>query len=123
MSILFFHNADQKGCAIESKAITEERLGAPVLTEIVPYTRFFSAEDYHQKYYLQNMLKKDTALRSELTAAYPSYAEFLLSTLAMRMNAWVKGYRDEEMLREALSKKGLDTLLPRFVELTHLVKR
>jgi methionine-S-sulfoxide reductase len=53
---IFYHNAEQKRIAEESK----ERLGKsgkfkkPIVTEILPASTFWPAEDYHQKYYLKN---------------------------------------------------------------------
>src|SRR5512139_1601147 len=52
-SIIFFQNEEQKRLAIETRDREEERRGTEIHTEIRPYSRFFLAEDYHQKYRLQ----------------------------------------------------------------------
>ena len=41
--------------ALESKDNEEERLDSEIYTEITPATDFYLAEDYHQKYYLQEV--------------------------------------------------------------------
>lgn len=45
-SVIFYHNAKQKELAEKSK---ESHKGA--VTEIVPFKKFYKAEDYHQNYY------------------------------------------------------------------------
>ncbi|MER3463928.1 MAG: peptide-methionine (S)-S-oxide reductase [Chitinophagaceae bacterium] len=55
-SAIFYHDNEQKEKAEYYK--TElNRVGAydkPVITEIVPFTKFYPAEDYHQEYYQNN---------------------------------------------------------------------
>jgi len=53
MSIVFYHNEEQRRLAIESKECEESRSGLSVITEIIPFSEFYLAEDYHQKYYLR----------------------------------------------------------------------
>ena len=48
-SAIFYHNEDQKRLALESKERLEAELNMAILTEILPYSRFYLAEDYHQK--------------------------------------------------------------------------
>jgi peptide methionine sulfoxide reductase msrA/msrB len=52
-SIIFYHDGDQKRLAEASKAALEKsgRFPQPIATEIVKFTRFYPAEDYHQDYY------------------------------------------------------------------------
>ena len=58
-SAIFFHDETQKRAAEASKtALAEsERLPGPIVTEILPATPFFAAEDYHQDYYQTNPLR------------------------------------------------------------------
>ena len=52
-SAIFFHDATQEKDARDSKAVLTEK-GAfkrPMVTEIVPATEFYKAEDYHQQYF------------------------------------------------------------------------
>jgi peptide methionine sulfoxide reductase msrA/msrB len=50
---VFYHDEDQKLLAEKSKRALQEsgRFEKPIVTEIVPMTRFYKAEDYHQDYH------------------------------------------------------------------------
>ena len=52
-SAVFYHDAEQKRIAEEGKKKLADsgRFDKPVVTEIVPATTFYPAEDYHQGYY------------------------------------------------------------------------
>jgi len=47
---VFYHDEAQKAVILE----TREGLRGPVRTEVLPFTGFTRAEDYHQKYYLRS---------------------------------------------------------------------
>jgi len=51
-SAIFFHSPEQEEAAIRTRDELQERLHWPkkVVTEIVPATEFYEAEDYHQQY-------------------------------------------------------------------------
>jgi len=53
---IFYHNEEQRTLAEESKKKLEEsgRFKKPIVTEIIPASAFYKAEDYHQDYYLKN---------------------------------------------------------------------
>lgn len=55
-SVIFFHDAEQQKIAEEVKAsLTKEHVyDRPIVTQIVPFERFFKAEDYHQNYFEEN---------------------------------------------------------------------
>ncbi|GMQ24342.1 peptide-methionine (R)-S-oxide reductase MsrB [Algoriphagus sp. oki45] len=55
-SAIFFHDAEQKKVAEESKARLDKsgRFQKPIATPIIKYTNFYAAEDYHQDYYKKN---------------------------------------------------------------------
>ena len=56
-SAIFYHDETQKRLAEESKKALSSRFRAPIVTEIVPATVFYPAEDYHQDYYKKNPLR------------------------------------------------------------------
>ncbi len=53
-SMIAFHTNEQKELAIKSKEDLEKSrvFHDKIVTEIVPVTIFYKAEDYHQKYYM-----------------------------------------------------------------------
>lgn len=55
-SAIFYHDDEQKRLAEESADKVRDRFGS-VATEIIPYTTFYPAEEYHQDYYKKNPLK------------------------------------------------------------------
>lgn len=55
-SAIFYHDANQKKVAEESKKRLDKsgRFKSPVVTPMIKYTNFYDAEDYHQDYYKKN---------------------------------------------------------------------
>lgn len=55
---IFYHSEEQKRLAEESKRELEKSglFDRPIVTEIVPYTKFWKAEDYHQDYYRKHTI-------------------------------------------------------------------
>ncbi len=49
-SMILYHNQEQARIANASKQARSDRFSRPIVTEIVPTTTFFPAEDYHQRY-------------------------------------------------------------------------
>lgn len=58
-SAIFYHDAEQKRLAEESKQELEKsgRFQKPIVTEILPAAKFYRAEDYHQDYYKTHAAK------------------------------------------------------------------
>jgi peptide-methionine (S)-S-oxide reductase len=50
-SAIFFHDSDQERLALATREAEQESLVKPIVTEIVPASRFYRAEEYHQRYY------------------------------------------------------------------------
>ncbi len=50
-SIILYHSEAQKLAAEKSEAGAQKNFKRPIVTEIVPFTEFFKAEDHHQEYY------------------------------------------------------------------------
>jgi len=53
-SIILYHSEAQRAAAEAAKRAVAARFDKPVVTEIVPLTKFYPAEDYHQDYYAKN---------------------------------------------------------------------
>jgi peptide-methionine (S)-S-oxide reductase len=112
MSVIFYHNDEQKRQAIESRNELEAETGMTIYTNIVPAATFYPAEDYHQKYYLQ----KHQEMAKEYKAIYPDIKDFIKSTAVARVNGYAGGYGTPETLQKelgslGLSPKGIDRVL------------
>jgi len=55
-SAIFYHDEEQRQVAesIIAELAAEHAFDAPIVTELKPFERFYSAEQYHQNYYAQN---------------------------------------------------------------------
>jgi peptide-methionine (S)-S-oxide reductase len=54
-SVILYHDEAQKAAAEKSKAATQKNFKHPIVTEIVPFAKFYPAEGYHQEYYDNNL--------------------------------------------------------------------
>ena len=103
MSIIFYHDEEQKRLALETMNREAANRNGRVYTEIVPYTEFYLAEDYHQKYRLQH----EANLMGEFRAMYPEIADFVNSTAAARVNGYLAGHGTPKALEEEINRLGL----------------
>ena len=53
-SVIFYHDKAQKDAAEQSKTLAAQLFEHPIVTQIVPLTKFYPAENYHQDYYRNN---------------------------------------------------------------------
>jgi len=55
-SVIFYHNEDQKQKAeyYKNELIKSNAFDSPIVTEIVPFEKFYPAEEYHHHYYEKN---------------------------------------------------------------------
>ena len=49
-SAIFFHSPEQEAEAKASRDAAQERFSRPIVTQVVPATEFWPAEEYHQQY-------------------------------------------------------------------------
>jgi peptide-methionine (S)-S-oxide reductase len=113
-AVVFFHNEEQKRLALESRDRLAAEIKGKIYTEVLPFSGFYLAEAYHQKYRLQ----QHSALMREFRASYPDARDFVNSTAAARVNGYLGGYgTPEELQRElttlGLSEAGAERLLDR----------
>jgi peptide-methionine (S)-S-oxide reductase len=104
MSLLFYHDKNQEKHAQETKAMEADKLGTKIYTEIIPVSTFYTAEMYHQKYYLQD---EEPELIRELMNDFSSFEAFISSTIAARLNGFTAGFDTLDSIKEELSKTKL----------------
>jgi peptide-methionine (S)-S-oxide reductase len=102
-SAIFYHDEDQRRAADDALRTAERTRGKKVATELLPYTGFTRAEDYHQKYFLRN--QGDLEKRYE--SIYPDPAQFTDSTAVARVNGYLGGYGDREQFEREAPELGL----------------
>ena len=111
-SIIFYHDEEQQRLAEDSHRQREESFAGQLFTEVTPFTKFYPAEDYHQKFYLQ----QEPILLRDLREVYPSFDDFVSSTAVARVNGYVGSFGTAETLmlqlgNLGLSEKGIERLL------------
>ena len=103
MSAIFYHNEEQRKLALETKAMEEERGNKKIQTEILPFSKFYLAEDYHQKW----ELRRQTDLMREFKAMYPRDIDFVNSTAAARVNGYIGGNGTLKEVQAVIEGLGL----------------
>ena len=102
---VFYHNEEQKELALERKESIAVKTGGKVHTEIIPYSEFYLAEPYHQKYQLQ--LNRN--LMREFKTIYSANEDFVNSTAVARVNGYLGGHGSLSQLQAELKGLGLST--------------
>jgi len=82
-SVVFYHDEEQKRLAEKSKEVLQEsgKFRNPIVTEIVRFTNFYEAEEYHQDYY------KNNPVRYKFYRYGSGRDQFLENTWGKEMNA------------------------------------
>jgi peptide-methionine (S)-S-oxide reductase len=109
MTAIFFGDEEQRKRAMESLERVASTTGRRIYTQVLPLERFYRAEDYHQKYRLQ----QDRELTREFRSIYPEFRDFVDSTAVARVNGYLSGYGHSRMLREESKSLGLSPLAER----------
>lgn len=100
---VFYHNREQQKTAEESRDRLVSVTKGKILTGILPFTRFYLAEDYHQKH----MLRNNWALMEEFEAKYPSVEKLISSTAVARVNGYLGGSGTCNKLKSEIDDFGL----------------
>jgi peptide-methionine (S)-S-oxide reductase len=103
MSIIFYHDEEQKRLGLATRSREAANRNSRIHTEIVAYTEFYLAEDYHQKYRLQH----EQDLMGEFRRMFPHMGDFVNSTAAARVNGYLAGYGTSQALEEEIDMLGL----------------
>jgi peptide-methionine (S)-S-oxide reductase len=103
MSAIFTRGDQQKNLAIRTRSSEAARKNGKIYTEVLPASRFYPAEAYHQKFALRGR----PGLMKEYETMYPSFKDFLASTAVTRVNGYVAGHGTCESLRGELDGLGL----------------
>ena len=103
MPAVFFHNNEQKRLAMETRNREAAKIQGKIFTEIIPFSEFYLAEAYHQKY----RLRQEPDLMKDFSVMYPASADFVASTAAARINGYLSGYGTCADLKAELGGYGL----------------
>ena len=88
LSVLIVHSLEQLETAKEVKDVWEKRHGRKIETELLFDCPFYPAEEHHQKYHLKRFPK---AMASVLPL-FSDHTSFTDSTIAARLNGFVREY-------------------------------
>ena len=91
-SAVFFHSPEQELAARQRG-----------ISEVEPMGTFTRAEDYHQKYYLQ----QQSQMAREMLRVFPDDLSFTDSTTTAKMNAAVGGWLSRDQVQQLLPRMGL----------------
>jgi methionine-S-sulfoxide reductase len=103
MAAVFYHNDEQKKLAEESRGREASKRDKRIQTQILPFTAFYRAEDYHQKY----RLRRERHLLQEFERIYPADGDLVDSTAAARVNGYLGGHGTAGELKTDLNRLGL----------------
>ena len=102
MAAIWFHDAAQREVIHATSQAVEARLQTKVRTPVMPLDVFYSAEDYHQKYRLQN-----SPLKTYFRTMYPQFEDFNRSTAAARLNGFIAGHGSRTVFDDEHSQYGV----------------
>jgi peptide methionine sulfoxide reductase msrA/msrB len=101
-SIIFFHNQSQEEIARAVKKELETDTGKTIITEFKKFNNFYLAEEYHQKYHLQ----QHRDFKEHYFDIY-SRQEFINSTAVARVNGYLAKKGKKDQLSKEINALGL----------------
>ena len=102
-SAIFVTDDEQKAAAQAARERAAAIWDGPIVTEIVPESSFYEAEDYHQKYYLRG----NRQILKQFQQHYPQAPDLMNSTAAARVNGYLGGYGTSASLKADIDRLGL----------------
>lgn len=109
MSAIFYRDEEQKRLAEESMARENKNRNGKISTKVLPLGEFYVAEDYHQKYLLQQHPWLLTALDVD-----PG-EDLIESHVACRLNGYLGGYGTFSKFDQEWEKLGLNEKMSDYV--------
>jgi len=101
-SAVFYRTDEERDAAQRAIERLQTTVGT-VHTAVEPFSRFWRAEDYHQKY----RLRRYRDLTAEFHAMYPADRDFVDSTAVARVNGWLDGCGGRLQIDRDLPRTGL----------------
>jgi len=108
MSAIFYHDEQQKSLAEATFADAQKKTGGKITTKILPYEKLWEAEDYHQKYLLQQHPWLLTSLDID-----PD--DMIKSHVAARLNGYIGGYGKTSNFDSEWEKLGINDKMADYV--------
>ncbi|NFJ06291.1 peptide-methionine (S)-S-oxide reductase [Clostridium botulinum] len=102
-SAIFYNNENEKELCLDWKKNKKEELKTEVLTRISPIEKFYYAEFYHQKYYVQ----LEPVIMSNLRSKFSTGNDLISSPLCHKLNAYLAGYGSLKELNKELEDFNL----------------
>jgi len=102
MTAIWCHDEAQRDAINTAKIAIERRLDATIQTPVMPLDVFYLAEDYHQKYRLQQ-----SPLMKSFDRMYPHFNDFNNSTAAARLNGFVSRHGSQQLFDEERETYGI----------------
>lgn len=98
-----FHHDEAQRLEAEATLLEQLQIHGELHTEIEPFTAFFRAEDYHQKWYARN----HSLLLRDLASIYPDPLALTDSTTAARVNGVAGRHYTADRLEAEIDSFGL----------------
>ncbi|WP_434303156.1 peptide-methionine (S)-S-oxide reductase [Clostridium botulinum] len=102
-SAILYNNENEKELCLNWKKSKEEELTKEVLTKISPIEKFYYAEFYHQKYYVQ----LEPVIMSNLRSKFSTGNDLISSPLCHKLNAYLAGYSSLKNLNKEIKDFNL----------------
>ena len=101
-SLILFHNEQQKEIALEVKNKRESSSAGSIQTVIKKLDKFYLAENYHQKFRLQQQKEFKEFYLSKL-----SMEEFINSPAVTKVNGYISGHGERDDIIQNIGELGL----------------
>ncbi|NFK80241.1 peptide-methionine (S)-S-oxide reductase [Clostridium botulinum] len=102
-SAIFYNNENEKELCLDWKKNKKEELKTEVLTRISPIEKFYYAEFYHQKYYVQ----LEPVIMSNLRSKFSTGNDLISSPLCHKLNAYLADYGSLKELNKEIEDFNL----------------